>query len=150
MAETIRVPNIENYTQEIVNGELILTPKNQYITKEELQRTTLTNSSIIECVIKDIEGNTISNGKKSFKAILIETWESMPAQKLLQTTTFNLKLTNENGNKGYNWCEKIKMSIQNKDANGTMKELLNMLDVNNYNIKISIKLETGRVICFKI
>ena len=27
MTETIRIPNIEKYTQEIVNGELVLTPK---------------------------------------------------------------------------------------------------------------------------
>jgi hypothetical protein len=27
MTETIRIPNIENYIQEIVNGELVLTPK---------------------------------------------------------------------------------------------------------------------------
>lgn len=28
MSEIIRIPNIENYIQEIINGELILTPKN--------------------------------------------------------------------------------------------------------------------------
>jgi len=28
MTELIRIPNIENYTHEIINGELILTPKN--------------------------------------------------------------------------------------------------------------------------
>ena len=27
MSEIIRIPNIENYTQEFVNGELVLTPK---------------------------------------------------------------------------------------------------------------------------
>lgn len=31
MAEIIRIPNIENYTQEIINGDLILTPKLQSI-----------------------------------------------------------------------------------------------------------------------
>lgn len=28
MTEIIRIPNIENYIQEIINGELVLTPKN--------------------------------------------------------------------------------------------------------------------------
>lgn len=28
MSEIIRIPNIENYIQEIINGELVLTPKN--------------------------------------------------------------------------------------------------------------------------
>jgi ribosomal protein L14E/L6E/L27E len=149
MTETIRVPDIDNYTLEIVEGVLILTPKTQYITKEELQRTDFTHSSIIKCDIKDNEGNTISNNKIEYKKILVDIWASMPASKLLQTTTFNFKLTNEKKNKGFNWCEQIKMSVANKDANGSMKEILNMLNVNNYNIKISIQLDTGRVIYYK-
>ena len=155
MTETIRVPDIDNYTLEIVEGVLILTPKTQYITKEELQRTDFTNSSIIEYDIKDNEGNTISKGKTisnnkiEYKPILVDIWASMPASKLLQTTTFNFKLTNEKGYKGFNWSEPIKMSVVNKNTNGSMKEILNMLDVNNYNIKISIKLDKGRVIYYK-
>jgi hypothetical protein len=149
MTETIRVPDIDNYTLEIVEGVLILTPKTQYITKEELQRTDFTHSSIIKCDIKDNEGNTISNNKIEYKQILVDIWASMPASKLLQTTTFNFKLTNEKKNKGFNWCEPIKMSVVNKDAKGSMKEILNMLNVNNYNIKISIQLDKGRVIYYK-
>ena len=149
MTETIRVPDIDNYTLEIVEGVLILTPKTQYITKEELQRTDFTHSSIIKCDIKDNEGNTISNNEIEYKQILVDIWASMPASKLLQTTTFNFKLTNEKKNKGFNWCEPIKMSVVNKDAKGSMKEILNMLNVNNYNIKISIQLDKGRVIYYK-
>jgi hypothetical protein len=35
MTEIIYIPNIENYTQEIVNGELILTPKPDYMTQKQ-------------------------------------------------------------------------------------------------------------------
>lgn len=35
MNEIIRIPNIEKYTMEILNGELILTPKKQYINHEQ-------------------------------------------------------------------------------------------------------------------
>ena len=31
MTELIRIPNIQNYTQEIINGELILTQKKNNI-----------------------------------------------------------------------------------------------------------------------
>lgn len=148
MTETIHIPNIENYTQEILNGVLILTPKNIFVTKEELEKTDLTKSSILECEIKNNE-DIISKGS-SYREMLIDIWKSMPTQKILQTTTFNFKLTNENGDKGYNWCKEINMSFQNKNNNGTFKEILNMLKVNNYKIKLSIKLETGRVILFKI
>ena len=148
MTELIRIPNIENYTQEIINGELILTPKKQYITENELNITQITNSTIEECVIKK-EEETISTNTR-YRSVLVDIWKSMPPQKILQTTQFNLKLTNENGVKGYNWCHAIRMSFQNKDARGTLNEILNMVKVNKLTIKLSIKLETGRIVHFKI
>jgi hypothetical protein len=42
------------------------------------------------------------------------------------------------------------MSFQSKDARGTLKEILNMVKVNQFTIELSIKLETGRIIHFKI
>ena len=74
----------------------------------------------------------------------------MPTQKILQTTTFNMKLTNHNGLNGYKWCPKLNLSIQHKDTNNTVKEILNMIKINNYSIKINIKLETNYIIKFKL
>ena len=148
MTELIRIPNIENYTQEIINGELILTPKKQYMTENELNITQITNSKIEECLIKKEE--EIISINTSYRSVLVDIWKSMPSQKILQTTTFNFKLTNENGEKGYKWCDDIHMSFQNKDARGTLKEILNMVKVNKLTIKLSIKLETGRIVHFKI
>jgi hypothetical protein len=74
----------------------------------------------------------------------------MPAQVILQTTTFNMKLTDEKGEKGYNWCNDIRMSFQCKDSKGTLKEIVNMVKVNKLNISLTIRLETGRIICFRI
>ena len=148
MTEVIRIPNIENYTQEIINGELILTPKQNYITENELNVTQITHSIIKECIVK--QGEEIISTNTSYRSILVDIWKSMPTQKILQTTEFNFKLTNENGKKGYNWCCDINMSFQSKDAKGTLKEILNMVKVNNLSIKMSIKLETGKIIHFKL
>ena len=101
-----------------------------------------------ECVIKN-EEETISTNT-SYRAVLVDIWKIMPTQKILQTTTFNFKLTNENGEKGYKWCDDIHMSFQSKDARGTLKEILNMVKVNKLTIKLSIKLETMRIVHFKI
>ena len=148
MTELIRIPNIENYTQEIINGELILTPKKQYMTENELNMTQITHSTIEECIIKKEEENISTN--TSYRSVLVDIWKFMPTQKIIQTTTFNFKLTKENGEKGYKWCDDIHMSFQNKDATGTLKEILNMVKVNKLTIKLSIKLETGRIVHFKI
>ena len=147
MTELIRIQNIENYTQENINGELRLTPKNN-MTENELNMTQITHSKIEECIIKKEEENISTN--TSYRSVLVDIWKHMPPQKILQTTTFNFKLTKENGEKGYKWCDDIHMSFQNKDATGTLKEILNMVKVNKLTIKLSIKLKTGRIIHFKI
>jgi hypothetical protein len=149
MTEQMRIPNIENYTLEIINGELIVTPKKQYMTENDVNITNFTNSTIEECLITK-EEETIST-KTSYRSVLVDIWKSMPTQKIIQTTTFNFKLTNENGEKGYKWCDDIHMSFQNKDAKGTLKEILHMVKVNKLTIKLlSIKLETGKIVHLKI
>jgi hypothetical protein len=148
MSEIIRIPNIEKYTQEIINGELILTPKEIYITEDEFNEIKLNSSKILECIVK--KGEEIITNKLKYRSILDDIWISMPTQKILQTTTFNMKLTDENGLDGYNWCPRLNLSIQNKDATYTMKEILNMVKVNNYSLKIIIQLETNIIIKFKL
>ena len=146
MCDIIRIPNIENYNQEIVDGELILTPKTTFITEYELKTTPIQNSKIIECLIT--HNDEIISIKTKYRAVLIDIWKFMPTQKILQTTTFNFKLTNENGSKGYSWCEDIKMSFQSKDSNDSFREILHMCKVSNLTICISIKLESGKIVCY--
>jgi len=147
MTDIIRIPNIARYVQEIINGELILTPKKVYITEDQLYMNCLAKSKIIQCII-NTEDRVISNNK--YSSVLTDIWSEMPAQKILQNTTFNLKLTDEKGEKGYNWNDRIKMSYQSKDANGTMKEIVKMVKLNNYTMDISIKLNSEKIINFKI
>ncbi len=148
MTDLIRIPKIENYTQEIINGDLILTPKKQFLTENELYMTQITHSSIVECLIQK-EEEKIST-EKSYRGALIDIWKYMPTQKILQTTSFNFKLTNENGKKGYYWCDEIKMSFQSKDDEQTLKEIIRMVKENKLTIKLIIKLEIGRMVHFKI
>ena len=149
MEKTICIPNIESYTQEIIDGDLILIPKKKYITEEELERIKITHAKIKLCVIYKGEEN-ISCNKKSYRSVLVDIWKSMPTQKILQNTKFNFKLTNEVGEKGYKWCPDINMSFQNKDASGTLDEIINMIKLNNMCIDLSLKLETDEIIHFKI
>jgi len=142
------IPNIQNYTIEIVNGNLILRPQKQYITEDELNRMPIAHSAILGCLIKKRGGETISK-KKSYRGVMVDIWTPMPVQQILQTTTFNFKLTNENREKGYQWCDNIRMSFQSKDATGTLREILNMVRVNDLTIEMSIKLKTGRIVHFK-
>ncbi len=149
MSEITRIPNIEKYTLGFAtNGELILTPKESYMTEDEFSRTILNSSKILDCIVKN--GEDVISNKSKYRSILNDIWLSMPTQKILQTTTFDMKLTDEKGLQGYKWKPKFNLSIRNKDANDTMKEILNMIKVNNYSIKITIQLETNAIIKFKL
>lgn len=147
--DIIRIPNINNYTQEIIDNVLILIPIYNYISYEELLLKTLTHSRIINCIVKDNDDEIICNSPKSYFKILIDIYKSLSASFILQNTTFNIKLTNENGNKGYKWCPEINMSVQGKDANGTLKEIIKMVNMNNYKIDIQIKLINEEIINYK-
>jgi len=70
--------------------------------------------------------------------------------KILQNTTFNMKLTNEKGLKGYDWNNDLNISIQGKDANLTMLEIIKMIKLNKYHFDISITLNDGNIVHFKI
>ena len=69
----------------------------------------------------------------------------MPVNQILQNTSFNFKLTNENKEKGYNWCPILKMSFQSKDSIGTFNEIKNMIKLLQYKIKITIKLKDNKI-----
>ena len=42
------------------------------------------------------------------------------------------------------------MSIQRKDANGTLREIIKMIKINNYKIDIVIKLQSNELIKFNL
>ena len=150
MNNIIYIENIDKYNIEIVNNTLILKLKDTiiYINEEELKKINITKSSIIECNIFNKNNNIVIN-KNKYLSILLDIWKSMPIQMILQNTTFNMKLSNENGKNGYYYDEDLKISIQHKDANNTFKEIIKMINLNKYNINITIKLENNEIINYK-
>jgi hypothetical protein len=104
-----------------------------------------TSSIIEESIIVNRDGDIVSDNKK-FRGILVDIWKTMEKQDILDNTTFKFKSGNKRGVKGYNLCEGINMSFQNRDSNATLKEILRMVKLNNLAIYLSIKLETGEVV----
>ena len=139
MLDVICIPNIQNYTLEIINGDLIITPKLNYITENEINMTVLKNSTILECIVKNGEENIST--KTQYQPILTDIWKSIPKETIKQTAGFNFGLKSADGIRGYRWSDDIKMSFQGKTAQGTFKGILDMIKVNKYTIKIAIKLD---------
>jgi hypothetical protein len=144
MSESIRITNIKDYIWEFIDDDLILTPKYQTITEKEIQFISLTGSIILDCIVSK-DNNIISN-KTKYRSILLDIWKSLPTQKILQTSTFNFKLTKEDGINGYYYNEDIKLSFQSKDANGTFTEIFKQIKENKYTIYIKIQLQNNKII----
>lgn len=104
-----------------------------------------TSSTIEGCIIVNKEGDIVSDNK-SFRGILIDIWKTMKKEEIRETSTFKFKSGNKRGLKGYNWCEAINMSFQNKDSNKSLNEIRKMVEVNNLTIDLSIKLRTGEIV----
>lgn len=154
MSDIIRIYNINNYKLELVNNELILTPIQNcnYITENDLLSRNLRHSHINYCIIKDKDDNIILNNYNEISYIknLIDLYRNITTSIILQNTTFNISLRQDYGkNKGYVWYPEIRLSIQNKDAIGTLREIINMIRINKYKIDIRINLSNGEIINYR-
>jgi len=149
MSEYLRIENIKDYIWEFIDNDLILTKKIKYITEKELQFISLTGSTILDCIVSN-DKNIVITEKIKFRSILLDIWKTLPIQKILQTSTFNFKFSKENGLNGYYYNDDIKISFQNKDANGTFTEIIKQIKENQYKIYIKILLQNNNIIEFKI
>jgi hypothetical protein len=71
----------------------------------------------------------------------------MPFGKIKQKSNFNFSLSKYN-EKGFAYYDKLGMSFQRQDSYATMKEIIEMCSIINYNIKIKIKLKNGITIIY--
>jgi hypothetical protein len=136
---------VENDMKELISK---LKSKKIYITENQQKMLDFTGSRVEECLI--MSRNEIVSRSKKYRRILIDTWKTMRPEQIRDTSTFNFKLTNENGTNGYNWCSDINMSFQNKDTNHTLDEIVDMVKVNRMSLDISIKLKNGKLVYLKI
>ena len=116
------------------------------ITKEELEDTSLTSSSIQECNIYNSDNEVITTNT-SYRGIFTKTLKAGNGRDaiILLTNTEPGKHTT----KGFNYIEELQISFQGKDANGTMKDILTLIEANNYSINITIKLKDNTLFYYE-
>jgi len=134
----------DELTEDEIDDELIYDEIMDEIMDDELAED-YTSSIIEESIIVNRDGDIVSDNKK-FRGILVDIWKTMEKQDILDNTTCKFKYGNKRGVKGYNFCEEINMSFQNRDSNSTLKEILRMVKLNNLAIYLSIKLENGDIV----
>lgn len=145
MDNIITIPNIEEYTQQIIKGNLILTRIEPTITETLLFEKCLRCSSILECKINnDILDKKIYN---KYKKILIYLYSKIDKQTIIDKTTLNIS-TDKLHSKGFEYYDILQLSIQGVESKRTLKEIINFIKILNYKMEIKIKLKDDTLIKF--
>lgn len=138
----IIVRDIENYNIKFINGDLIITPKNDYIDENDLKFIDLTKSNIINCRVCYKNNNLITN-KTNYMDILIEIWKLYNITEIIQKTNFKITFKNKNG---YIFNDFFGFYYIRENENKIFKEIINFIKFNDYIIHIQIKLNNNKII----
>ena len=151
MDNTITIPNIQEYTQQIIDTNLVLTritpvideatPVIDYAT---LFQKNLRGSIVEECTIN----NTIKDNKK-YMQILRDLYSTTDIETILQNTILNIS-QQVIYDRGFKYYTNLGISIQYADARRTLKEIINIIQIKNYSMELKIKLSNDEVIRFII
>ena len=132
------------FKYEIKDNKIIIKTKEYEIDNDELLRTDLTNSYIINAF------NDNEKLHKSYKGILNNFLIEFTAKKLKEISLFKSKIIDgEFTDKGYYYLEDINISYQELSNNDCMKEILNLLNHLTINFQIKIMLNDGKYIKYK-
>lgn len=144
MDNTITIPNIEEFTQQIINGNLVLTKIIPFIDELTLFQKNLRRSTITDCKINNINYNI-----KKYKKLLIYLYSITDREIILQNTILNIS-QQEIYDKGFQYYNKLGVSIQGADARRTLKEIINIIKIKKYSMELKIKLYNDEIIHFII
>jgi len=142
MDNTITIPNIQEFTQQIINGNLILTRINPFIDERTLFQKDLRGSTLIYCKI-----NNINNDIHKYKKLLIYLYSTTDKEIILQNTSLNIS-HQEIYVKGFEYYNQLGLSIQGSDARRTLQEIINIVKIKKNSMELKIKLKNDEVVCF--
>lgn len=140
--DQIRIPQIDQYTIEFENNTLLLTPKIRHLTNMDVMSMSFSYSKIVRSTIrmKGQPTTVVSNGQTSYRSLLIDVFASMP-QPL--STRFKVVPDNMHGVNGFQWCEKLGVSLPSKSATDILREVVRLVHENQYSLHLVIELQSG-------
>ena len=139
---TITIYKIEDFTQQVIDGNLVLTRINPFIEEGDLFKKDLRGSLIIECKIN----NEFVDVKK-YKKLLLTLYNDTDIDTILQNTILNIS-QQEIYEKGFDYYNHLGLSIQGADTRRTLKEIINILKLKHYRMELTIKLKNDEIVRF--
>lgn len=144
MDNIVTIQNIREYTQQTINGNLVLTRIIPFVDEVSLFQKNLRGSTILECKL-----NNIVYDIKKYKKLLINLYSTTDIETILQNTILNIS-QQEIYDKGFEYYNKLGISIQGVDARRTLKEIINIVKIKHCRMDLTIKLKNDEVVRFII
>jgi len=152
--DNIIISNIADYNISFYNGNMILNKKqkkfiddfkklnlNEKKNIDDFKKYNFKKSNIIEC---NIDNKKIDLYK--YKQIIKYLYEKINNIDLIKTNTLlNIK-DGKFTNDGFNYFDKLGISVQGIDSNKAIKEILNISNICNIKLNIKIRLENNEII----
>ena len=144
MDNIITIPNIQEFTQQIINGNLVLTRIIQAIDETTLFQKELKGSTITECKINNVNYNI-----HKYKKLLIYLYSTTDIETILRNTILNI-FQQEIYDKGFKYYKEFGVSIQGTDSRRTLKEIITIVKIKKDSMELKIKLQNDEIISFII
>lgn len=144
MENIIVIPNIQEFTQKIINGDLVLTRIIPIIDEPALFQKNLRGSTIINCKI-----NNTNMDIHKYKTLLIYIYSITNKEIIIKNTLLNI-IQEEKYDKGYYYYANLSFSVQGADTRRTLQEIINIIKKINCKMELKIKLKNGEIIIFMI
>jgi len=138
--------SLDEYAYEIVDNKLIVRAKRKYSTQKEIMKNAI-SSRIIECNI--LSGTTLVSEEQRWSPAIRKMWAKVDRKTLRDITTFNIMYGDQEGHLGYNYCEELQISHQNKDARGCFAEIANLCEKLNMTLQLTLQIESGEILYYK-
>lgn len=102
-------------------------------------------SKIVQCTIQNSNKSPrmVSRERTSYRSVLIDVFTSFPQP---VSTRFKVVSGNMYGVNGYQWCKALDISVQNKSATDTLREIVQLVRDNQYSLAMVVDLQNGETV----
>ena len=133
----------------IENG--ICTIKRKYDSLTGVKDIEFKNSEIIQCYIKNKNGKLLSD-KNKYASILADIYDEVNLDYLIEKykklKSYNFEAKDRV--KDFSWNDTHKFAWRLKDANNTIKDIIDIVKDQDFKILLHIKLKNGNILKYKI
>ena len=146
---SITIDNISDYVLKFEDNKLTINIK--YSSINDSSNVEFTKSTVLECIVKK-DDIIVSNNPKKYADLWYDSLDYCELdyikEKYKDLKSFNFE-TNERI-KDWSWQNKHKFAYRRKNANGTLKEIFDIIREIELQVDIKIKLDSGKILHYKV